>query len=215
MQWLRPDLYRRWSKSITGVARIFGIDPNLASLQRNPSPLNACAFATQISFRELTFDLVTANMVVEHLPDPDRVLSEVFRVLKPGSAFIFHTPNLRAPQVRLSSVLPYSLKRRIVPLIEGGRCEDDVFPTHYKLNDQSTIESCAIRAGFRVEWVRHVFTAPLSQMLGPLVIFELLLIKLFHAERFSAWRPDLICLLRKPEISTINDSVAYPTPCAE
>jgi len=31
-----------------------------------------------------TFDTVTCNAVVEHVPDPDALLSEIHRVLKPG-----------------------------------------------------------------------------------------------------------------------------------
>lgn len=198
VNWLRTDLHRRWSASIVDQAVIFGIDPYLPSLRENPSRLGACALADHLPFPSASFDLVTANMVVEHLADPGMVLAEACRVLRPGGAFVFHTPNLHAPPIWLSNILPYALKRMIVPLIEGGRQEEDVFPTLYRMNTREEIVSSVAVAGFQVEQIDHVFTAPFTKMLGPLVIVELLLIKLFRSERFASWRPDLVCILRKP-----------------
>jgi SAM-dependent methyltransferase len=196
MGWLPPDKYCRWSASILDRAVIFGIDPFFPSLQENPSHLNACAFADRLPFPAATFDFVTANMVLEHIAEPDS-LQEVFRVLKPDGFFLLHTPNLRAPQVAISNLLPYSFKRIIVPILEG-RQEDDVFQTHYRLNTKETIESVARRLGFQIEWIHYVFNAPLTQVLGPAVIIELLLTRVLTKEHFASWRPDLIGLLRKP-----------------
>lgn len=198
MSWLPPDKYRRWSAFILDRAVIFGVDPSLHSLQQNASRLAACAFANSLPFAASSFDLVTANMVVEHVAEPDSMLHEVFRVLKPGGIFLFHTPNFRAPQVFFPALVPYSLRRLIVPVLEGGRQQDDVFPTHYNLNTKDAIVSAAGRSGYHLEGVHHVFTAPFTQMLGPGVIVELLLTRAFRGERFASWRPDLICTLHKP-----------------
>jgi ubiquinone/menaquinone biosynthesis C-methylase UbiE len=198
MRWLAPEKYRRWSASIVDQAVIFGIDPFFPSLLQNASDLNACALANHLPFPASSFDLVTANMVVEHIAEPDSVLQEVFRVLKPGGAFLFHTPNLSAPPIALSKVLPHSIKRRLVPVLEGGRQQKDVFSTYYRLNTKATIASAAGRSRYHVEWIQQVFSAPLTQMLGPFVIVELLLSRALTGERFASWRPDLICLLRKP-----------------
>lgn len=196
-KWLPPHLYRRWTATIVDNAVIFNIDCDLPSLRKNPSRLSVCALAEQIPFLSSSFDLVTASMVVEHLAQPELALREVFRVLKPGGAFLFHTPNLLFPPVMLSRMLSHSLKRAIVPVLEGGRQSEDVFPTLYRMNTKGTIASVASQEGFRIEWLHHVFTAPVTQMLGPFVFFELLIIRLFSGERFTSWRPDIICLLRK------------------
>jgi len=196
-EWLRPDLYRHWAKTIVDDVVIFSIDPHLPSLRQSTAHINVCAVAEQIPFLSSIFDLVTANMVVEHLAEPELVLREVFRVLSPGGAFLIHTPNLRFPPMTLSRMLPHTLKRVVVPVLEGGRKAEDVFPTLYRMNTKDAIASVAAHVGFRIEWVHHVFTAPFTQMLGPFVFFELVIIRLFSGERFASWRPDIICLLRK------------------
>lgn len=201
MSWLRPELFQRLNTTICERAIIFGIDPYLPSLQQNPSRITACALAGHLPFANASFDMVTANMVVEHVEEPVGVLQEVLRVLRPGGAFVFHTPNLQAPVIGLLKLLPHALKQAAVPLFEGGRQSEDVFPTHYRLNTTRAIENAASRSGFSVESISHVFTAPMTQMLGPLVIFELLLTRLFSAARYQSLRPDLICVLRKPERS--------------
>ena len=46
-----------------------------------------------LPFENETFDLVTANQVIEHVPSVDQFMSEVFRVLKPGGNAIISTEN--------------------------------------------------------------------------------------------------------------------------
>ena len=49
---------------------------------------------TQIPLPDHAVDSVVATEVLEHCPDPNRFLSEVFRVLKPGGIFFFTVPFL-------------------------------------------------------------------------------------------------------------------------
>ncbi len=44
------------------------------------------------SFPEGTFDAVVSNEVIEHLTEPERMLSEIKRVLRPGGAAVLSTP---------------------------------------------------------------------------------------------------------------------------
>lgn len=45
-----------------------------------------------LSFHENSFDVVFSNDVLEHVPDVDRALSEVYRVLRPSGVFISTFP---------------------------------------------------------------------------------------------------------------------------
>ncbi|HVN08152.1 MAG TPA: glycosyltransferase [Patescibacteria group bacterium] len=71
--------------------------------------------ACELAFPSDTFDWVLAVEVVEHLPRPDRFLSEILRVLRPGGKLLLTTPN------RLQYLRPWrpqwfyrALRRRIV-----------------------------------------------------------------------------------------------------
>ena len=47
------------------------------------------------------FDVITAFQVFEHLPDPNVVLSELARILKPGGLILVEVPNIDTWSVRL------------------------------------------------------------------------------------------------------------------
>src|SRR5689334_13938126 len=76
-------------------SKCVGIDLDLGALRANrfcKLPLQASV--TALPFKSATFDLVTANMVFEHLPDPGPALREIRRVLRPGGQVLLHTPSL-------------------------------------------------------------------------------------------------------------------------
>jgi len=47
----------------------------------------------QLPFRECFFDVIYSNNALEHTDDPQKVLSEAFRVLKPGGKMVIIVPN--------------------------------------------------------------------------------------------------------------------------
>jgi 2-polyprenyl-6-hydroxyphenyl methylase/3-demethylubiquinone-9 3-methyltransferase len=50
---------------------------------------DACA----LPYPDASFDVVCAMDLIEHVPDPERLIAEVGRVLAPGGLFFFHTFN--------------------------------------------------------------------------------------------------------------------------
>src|SRR5207248_700328 len=52
-----------------------------------------------------TFDVITMLDIIEHLPDPLRVLQAAHRALKPGGELVVYTPNHRAAVVGLAKTL--------------------------------------------------------------------------------------------------------------
>jgi hypothetical protein len=83
-----------------------------------------------------------------------------------------------------------------VKLLEG-REPEDVFPTHYRMNDPGAIAKVATAAGFEVERMELVSTSAITVMLGPLVVPELLWIRLLRQPRFAWLRSDIVCTLRR------------------
>ncbi len=52
-----------------------------------------CASATRIPFPDRTFKTVVSNCVLEHIPDIDRTLREIHRVLKPRGRLMITVPS--------------------------------------------------------------------------------------------------------------------------
>lgn len=47
----------------------------------------------EMPFKKNTFDLIVCSEVIEHVPDPEKAITELYRVLKPGGTLVLTTPN--------------------------------------------------------------------------------------------------------------------------
>ena len=136
-----------------------GLDPDASSLAEHRShglPVMR-GRGEQLPFTAESFDLVVSIWVLEHLRDPRVVLGEVRRVLRPGGHFVFLTPNLRHPLLRLNRLgraLP-ALQRRVVPWVYG-RAEADTFAVQYRANTVSDLRAQAADSGLTVAELRVV-----------------------------------------------------------
>jgi ubiquinone/menaquinone biosynthesis C-methylase UbiE len=65
---------------------IVAIDPSVAMLraERHPNVLRAAGQSPGLPFVPATFDRVVANLVIAHVPDYERTLADMARVLAPG-----------------------------------------------------------------------------------------------------------------------------------
>jgi SAM-dependent methyltransferase len=181
---------------LNGLPQVVGADYDFQSLKQHKllkAPVRSDIGC--LPFQNDSFDLVTANMVMEHVLDPVRVLQEARRVLAPGGVFLVHTPNRSSPMMTLAAHIPQTPKNWLVGMLED-RQEEDVYPTVYRFNRVSEIHAAARQAGFEVESCEFVVSEAFTQVLGPLSIFELLYIRITQAARFAHLRPDLIVVLR-------------------
>jgi SAM-dependent methyltransferase len=182
---------------VESAGEIVGIDYDLDSLRRHRSITARCrGDASRLPFANEAFDLVTANMVVEHLADPPNSLREIRRVLRPGGLLIFHTPNAWGYPVMMARLLPYGVKRRIAFLLDG-RDEEDVFPTHYRANTEGRIQELAAATGFAVRRLDLVTTSPILHVIPPLLLLELLWIRTLMGPRFRTLRSNIIAVLER------------------
>jgi ubiquinone/menaquinone biosynthesis C-methylase UbiE len=177
--------------------KLMGIDVDWEGLKQN-TILSGRVLGNleALPFHSTSFDVATANMVVEHLQDPDAVLREVHRVLRPGGLFIFHTPNVRSVATRISSHLPQVLKTQLAGLLEG-REETDVFPTCYRMNTMAAITRSAKANGFGVQELFSISSSAMTALLGPVAVIELLYLRLLETSWLHRYRSNLIGVIRK------------------
>jgi len=97
-------------------------------------------------------------------------------------------------------LLPQRLKIWLARFLQG-REEADVFPTFYRLNSPGNIKAIARESGLEVSEISLIESSAQTAMLGPLVILELLLIRMLRWDSLSRLRTNLIVVLRKPENS--------------
>lgn len=124
-------------------ARITGIDPDLASLRehRLTGLPRAAGASEQLPFVDDSFDLVIAGWLLEHLGNPAQTFSEVSRVLRPGGAFVFITPNARHPLAWANRLFGHAGRLQGI-LVAGlyGRAESDTFKTAYAANSAAALD---------------------------------------------------------------------------
>ncbi len=56
------------------------------------STVEVIARATRLPFKDETFETVLSTQVLEHIPEPEKMIREVYRVLKKGGIFILTLP---------------------------------------------------------------------------------------------------------------------------
>jgi len=112
------ELVRRWAAASTGkesaldlgggfgritrvlepyFEKVFMVDYSLAALKRAARTLGKSTLVRssleRLPFEDSTFDFLTMVRVMQHIPWPDRLLSEVARVGRPGGTFVLGIAN--------------------------------------------------------------------------------------------------------------------------
>lgn len=132
---------------------IAGVDPDHPSLREHRLPLpRVQAISNHLPFAARSFDIIFASWLLEHLVRPEDDVAEISRVLRPGGAFIFITPNARHPLATLNRLLGRlgALQARLVQRLYG-RAETDTFATAYRANDHARLSQLATNADLHLE----------------------------------------------------------------
>lgn len=188
---------------VTNCRMLVGMDYDLPSLKKHRSiSLKVRGNINRLPFPDSFFDLVTANMVVEHLADPREQFHEINRVLKPGGRFLFHTPNTLGYPTVMAKLTPEKLKHKLIYLLDGRR-EEDVFETYYSANNKRQIAALAQMTGFEVAKIRMIVSDAVFALVPPIAIPELIYIRLLMTKPFAAWRTTIIASLKKNEPSPV------------
>ena len=197
-----PDFAASFAEQKEMVARtkmFVGIDTDSAITEHPLLKSPVAAVGQHLPFRDNSFDIVTANMVFEHLETPQVVLEEVRRVLAPSGKLIFHTPNLRYPYIFIASLVEDSLKKPVIRFLER-RAEEDVFTTFYRANTVQRIRSLAKEGQFEVYDLAVGPSIGSLERLGPIAILELLFLKVLSLRPFHGLNATIIAVLAKPDV---------------
>jgi SAM-dependent methyltransferase len=188
-QILDTRLEREERDLVSKASLAVGCDIFLPALRNHRSlGERVCCGLDRLPFRDGSFDLVTMNMVVEHLDSPGRVFPEVARILDEGGCLIIHTPNLAGYFVLLVRLgwrlLPQRLVFRLIRQLEH-RDPDDVFRTFYRANTRQRLAQLARQSGMSEERTLMLTGRPFFYFLAPLCVLEMLGVRFLQSIRFQ------------------------------
>ncbi len=184
--------FRGLAASVCGV----DLDPRVVD---NPMlDEGRVANAGGIPYEAARFDVVFSDNVLEHLDKPLVVFREVARVLKPGGAFLFKTPNKWHYMPTIARLTPHCFHQYVNRL--RGRAEVDTFPTRYRANCLDDVTRLARAAGLVVDRIDRVEGRPeYLRMTWPTYLVGLAYERLVNStELFAPLRILLVGTLRKP-----------------
>ena len=94
---------------------------------------------TDLPLSENSFDLVVSEWVFEHIAEPEKVLRQFSRILRPGGRVVFMTSHLWSPIMLASKLLPTAIHRTIRKQLLSVN-DADTFRTYYRMNTQQDLE---------------------------------------------------------------------------
>ena len=186
---------------LVSLARIvIGVDLDLPHLRKHVNiSRRICAPLDSLPFSDATFDLVTCNMVVEHLPAPFTTFQEMSRVLAPGGTLMVHTPNTRNylvfANILAKKLLPRSM---VLKLVRDNRAADDICPTYYRANNARALRNLGESVNLQPEFVRFLTSPqPYSRFFAPAAFFELLLMGATMTRPMDRFAATIVMVFRK------------------
>jgi ubiquinone/menaquinone biosynthesis C-methylase UbiE len=178
-----------------------GMDPCWQNLnEQQHAAWRVQADGHHLPFRDESFDLITANMVMEHLKVPDLVFREMERVLAPGGTILLHTPNLKNYLVAgnrvLSKVLSTAVHTALVRTSEK-RTEEEIYPTFYRANTPARLRAL-VSSDLDIKIEALPGPRPFFHNFAPLALFELFMTRLSQLRPLQSFGTTLLVSIRKP-----------------
>jgi SAM-dependent methyltransferase len=124
------------------------------AVQRGAYDKALVASATQMPFENGSFNTVISNCVIEHIPDIDAVMSEVYRVLKPGGRFITTVPSELWDNDSF-----YQKIFKAVGFNQGAQWYNRVLnkvSVHYHVDDREIWKNRIEKAGLKMETSEYI-----------------------------------------------------------
>ncbi len=145
-----PVALRRQMRILRGkCARVVGTDIGTDALE-NPYLDEVRLFlpGEPVPYPDESFDVLLADCVLEHLPDPAAFFAEARRLLKPGGSLCLRTSNLLSYFGLAAMLIPASKRAEILHRARPDRKDEDSFPTLYRCNTVFAIQKALTQQGF-------------------------------------------------------------------
>jgi ubiquinone/menaquinone biosynthesis C-methylase UbiE len=134
--------YRRELRSLRSKAgKVIGLDVDEIVLT-NPSLHEAHVIVPgrPLPLEDNSVDAIVSDFTFEHVENPEQVVAELDRILKPGGWLFARTPNRRGYIALAARLIPTSLKMRVLSFSQPRRKVEDVFPAYYRMNTFSALK---------------------------------------------------------------------------
>ncbi|MFZ1011560.1 MAG: class I SAM-dependent methyltransferase [Candidatus Sulfotelmatobacter sp.] len=180
--------------------KVVGVDLDFPHLRKHVNiSRRTCASLAALPFPDASFDLITCNMVAEHLSEPAAIFHEISRVLADRGTFLLHTPNTRNylvfANILAKKVLPRSL---VLRLVDDGREEEDIYPTYYRANNESALRRLGDSVKLQPHFARFLTQPyPYSRFFAPAAFFELLFMRTMMTRPLNRFAATIVMSFRK------------------
>lgn len=189
------------SRYLATLGELHGADPSPVVLENDALVSAAVMSAGSCPFPDASFDACVSNYVLEHIADPALHFREVARVLKPGGAYCFRTPNRYHYVTAVAQLTPHWFHVLVANRLRNRAAEaEEPCPTHYEANTQRDIQTLAARAGLVVEQLSLIEKEPSYGMSSRLLFLTFMAYeRLVNATELCAnLRVNILGVLRKP-----------------
>jgi trans-aconitate methyltransferase len=137
---------------------VIGLDISEAELNSAPPQSydeRIVADAADFSFADPA-DLILSDFVVEHVVDVRSMFANIYNSLKPGGVTIHRIPCRYCAPSLLNSLLPHSVKRKVLFELHPDRRETAGFPAYYNYCSPGAMSRLLADIGFREIQIRSI-----------------------------------------------------------
>jgi len=190
----------RTSRFLATLGPVHGLDPDPIVKQNDALVGASLLEGDRYPFPDASFGACVSNYCIEHIPDPERHLAEVSRVLEPGGAYVLRTPNRWHYVSLISSLTPHWFHELVANRLRNLRDDDhDPYPTVYGMNTRQDVERLAAQSGMVVEQLTLVEKEPSYGMSSRLLFMTFLAYErvVNATERAAFLRSNIFAVLRK------------------
>ncbi len=190
------------SRFLRTLGELHGLDPDPAVHENDALTSASVLRGHRFPFADASFDVAVSNYVVEHVADPQRHLSEVRRVLRPGGAYVLRLPNLYHYVVAVSALTPHAVHLRLANRLRGLPVEaHDPYPTAYRMNSRRAVRRHAGEAGLAVEHLRVIEKEPRYGMSSRLLFLLFMGYErvVNSCDLLEGLRANILAVLRRPD----------------